>query len=313
MNLEDCFQSVFKERLSLNKAVQKDLTDKSTSVMQLLETREESSSVTAALEAQKEEMLMKRESLREREENMKKEEEKLKRSILKYNKFLQENDARRLRAIKKAEAEKAQVRLKELEIQKLKTENDALQARKELLEKHVGKAICYQEFLERAAKMSGKFDNIGQVIARLQALQSIHKELLENQTALEKERERTKQELTQYINKQRTVLLHCNNQLHQQQTQLDSIRFEAYKWELKLKHFCSTAEKEILYFAQLKTTIHNIYQMITHYNRRVSVDSEDTFKQLEMIQKYFQFMGGLVDDDLKFNIMTMPNRTEEND
>jgi len=37
-----------------NKAVQKDLTDTSTSVMQLLETREESSSVTAALEAQKE-------------------------------------------------------------------------------------------------------------------------------------------------------------------------------------------------------------------------------------------------------------------
>jgi len=61
-----------------------------------------------------------------------------------------------LRAIKKAEAERAQVRLKELEIQKLKTENDALQARKELLEEHVGKAICYQEFLERAAKMSGK-------------------------------------------------------------------------------------------------------------------------------------------------------------
>jgi len=78
--------------------------------------------------------------------------------------------------------------------------------------------------------MTFEFDNIGQVIARLQALQSIHKELLENQTALEKERERTKQELTQYINKQRTVLLHCNNQLHQQQTQLDSIRFEAYKW-----------------------------------------------------------------------------------
>ncbi|KAK7164303.1 hypothetical protein R3I94_002878 [Phoxinus phoxinus] len=311
MNLEDYFQLVFKERLSLNKAVQKDLTDMRTSVMQLLEVREECASVTRKLEAQKEEMQMKRESLRERDENMKKEEEKLKKSILKYNKFLQENDARRLRAIKKAEAERAQIRLKELEIQKLKTENDALQARKELLGERVGKAICYHEFLERAAKMSGKFENIGQVIDRLQALRSIHKELLENQTALEKERERTKRELTQYINKQRTVLLHCNNQLHQQQTQLDSMRLEAYKWELKLKHFHSTAAKEILYFAQLKTTIHNIYQMITHYNKRVSVDSEDTFKQLEMIQKYFQLMGALVDDDLKFNIMTMPNRTEE--
>ncbi|XP_051750249.1 coiled-coil domain-containing protein 42 homolog isoform X2 [Ctenopharyngodon idella] len=303
MNLEDYFQSVFKERLSLNKAVQKDLTDMSTTVMQLLEVREECASVTGALEAQKEEMQMKRESLRERDENMKKKEEKLKKSILKYNKFLQENDARRLRGIKKSEAERAQIRLKELEIQKLKTENEALLARKELLEERVGKAIRYQEFLERAAKMSGK--SIGQVIDRLQALRSIHKELLENQTALEKERERTKRELMQYINKQRTVLLHYNNQLHQQQTQLDSIRLEAYKWELKLKHFRSTAAKEMLHFVQLKTTIHNIYQMITH-TRRISVDTEDTFKQLEMIQKYFQLMGA-IDDDLKFNIEAESN------
>lgn len=78
--------------------------------------------------------------------------------------------------------------------------------------------------------MTFEFKSIGQVIDRLQALRSIHKELLENQTALEKERERTKRELMQYINKQRTVLLHYNNQLHQQQTQLDSIRLEAYKW-----------------------------------------------------------------------------------
>ncbi|XP_067264325.1 coiled-coil domain-containing protein 42 homolog [Chanodichthys erythropterus] len=295
-----------------NKAVQKDLTDMSTSVMQLLEVREECASVTRALEVQKEEMQMKRQSFRERDENIKKEEEKLKKSILKYNKFLQENDARRLRAVKKAESERAQIRLKELEIQKLKTENDALLTRKELLEERVGKAVCYQEFLEKAAKMSGKFKNIGQVIDRLQALRSIHKELLENQTALEKERERTKRELMQYINKQRTVLLHYNNQLHQQQTQLDSIRLEAYKWELKLKHFRSTAAKEMLHFVQLKTTIHNIYQMITRNTRRISVDTEDTFKQLEMIQKHFQLMRA-IGDDLKFNIMTMPNRTEEND
>lgn len=105
-----------------NKAVQKDLTDMNTSVMQLLEVREECASVTRALEAQKEvavwkiiilnysslfittvylhfrccvcccqEMQMKRQSLRERDENIKKEEEKLKKSILKYNKFLQVN------------------------------------------------------------------------------------------------------------------------------------------------------------------------------------------------------------------------------
>ncbi|RXN29618.1 coiled-coil domain-containing 42 like-2-like protein [Labeo rohita] len=197
------------------------------------------------LPAAKGEMQMKREDLKERDENVKKEEEKLKKSIVKYNKFLQENDARRLRAIKKAEAERAQIRLKELEIQKLNAENDTLLAQKELLENRVRKATWYQEFLERAAKMSGK--------------------------------------------------------------------------ELKLRHFHSTAAKETLLFAQLKATICNIYQMITHY-KRVSVDTEDTFKQLEMvnnakillIQKYFQIMKA-IDDELKFNIMTRPNRTEEKD
>ncbi|XP_018959658.1 coiled-coil domain-containing protein 42 like-2 isoform X2 [Cyprinus carpio] len=340
LNLEAYFGSVFEERLKLNKVAQKDLADSSTSVMKLVETREECADVTRALESQKEEMQIKRENLRERDENIKKEEEKLKKSILKYNKFLQENDDRRLRALKKAEAERAQIRLKELEIQKLQAENDTLLARKEILEDRVRKAICYHEFLERATKMSGKFETIGQVIDRLHTLQSINKELLESQTRLEKERESTKLKLIQYINKQRTVLLHCNNQLHQQQTQLDSIRLEAYKWvntlthnlqvyvfctvlspnitnyscvlqELKLKHFHSTAAKETLQFAQLKATICNIYQMITHY-RRVSVDTEDTFKQLEMIHKYFQLMRA-IDDELKFNIITRTNRTEGND
>nr|XP_009299693.1 coiled-coil domain-containing protein 42 like-2-like [Danio rerio] len=310
MNLEDYFRLVFEERLSLNKAEHEGFKDMKTTAMQLLEAREQSACVSRALEVQKEEMQMKQESLKEREENIKKEEEKLKNSLLQYNKFLQENDARRLRAIKKAEAERAQTRLKELEIQKLKTENDVLLARKELLEERVGKAKCYQEFLERAAKMSRKFENPCQVIDRIQALQSINKELLENQTVLEKERERTKLELMQYINKQRTALLHYNNQLHQLQTQLDNIRIEAYKWEIKLKHFQTTAAKETLEFAQLKTTVRNIYQMIiTHYIRRVSEHTEDTFKQLETIQKYFQLMEA-IDEDLKFNIM--PNRTEEN-
>uniref|UniRef100_A0A8C1IC04 Coiled-coil domain-containing protein 42 like-2-like n=1 Tax=Cyprinus carpio TaxID=7962 RepID=A0A8C1IC04_CYPCA len=237
LNLEAYFGSVFEERLKLNKVAQKDLADSSTSVMKLVETREECADVTRALESQKEEMQIKRENLRERDENIKKEEEKLKKSLLKYNKFLQENDDRRLRALKKAEAERAQIRLKELEIQKLQAENDTLLARKEILEDRVRKAICYHEFLERATKMSGK--------------------------------------------------------------------------ELKLKHFHSTAAKETLQFAQLKATICNIYQMITHY-RRVSVDTEDTFNQLEMIHKYFQLMRA-IDDELKFNIITRTNRTEGND
>lgn len=64
--------------------------------------------------------------------------------------------------------------------------------------------------------------------------------------------------------------------------------------ELKLKHFHSTAAKETLQLAQLKATIRNIYQMITHY-RKVSVDTEDTFKQLEMVNNESILLAGLIE------------------
>jgi hypothetical protein len=76
--------------------------------------------VENGLQKQKEEFSMKMESLSQRREELARKEAQLKESLLKFDKFLQENDAKRLRAIKKAIEERKVKDQKEQEITELK-------------------------------------------------------------------------------------------------------------------------------------------------------------------------------------------------
>ncbi len=91
-----------------------------TPATRLLERRREMLEVENGLNKQKEEFSMKMESLSQRREELARKETQLKESLLKFDKFLQENDAKRLRAIKKAIEEKKIKDMKEHEIQDLK-------------------------------------------------------------------------------------------------------------------------------------------------------------------------------------------------
>ena len=59
-----------------------------------------------ALNAQKEEFQMKMESIQQRREELERKEYTLKESLLKFDKFLKENDAKKNRAVKKANVER---------------------------------------------------------------------------------------------------------------------------------------------------------------------------------------------------------------
>ncbi|XP_065106604.1 coiled-coil domain-containing protein 42 homolog [Paramisgurnus dabryanus] len=285
LNLDDYFRTVYEKRLSNEAVHERDLT---TEASRLLVKRQEVRRVDRELKTQKEEVDKKREGFRQRKENMMKEEEKLKEFVMNYNAFVKENDAKRTHALKKAEAERAQIMLKEHKLEKLQIKLDALLAQKALLESRVNKASIYKHFLDSAVKMSRKFENIGQLIARCQTVQSLHEHLMEKHTATEKERKHIGLELRQYKNEHSFVLLDYSNRLSQQQTQLDNIRAQAYKWEAVMKHIQANATKETLLWGQIKVTILNLYYMIG----KVPVDVEDTLFQLEKIQNFLQVHSG---------------------
>merc|ERR1712098_320412 len=107
-----------------------------TSATRLLEERREMVEVEQAFVAQKEEFQMRMESLQQRTEELERKEQQLKESLLKFDKFLKENDAKRARAIKKATDEKELCKVKDKEIQKLEEQQVKLMtARSKLQDK----------------------------------------------------------------------------------------------------------------------------------------------------------------------------------
>lgn len=92
-----------------------------TPATKLLEQRMEMQEVDFGLKKQKEEYKAKMESISQRREELARKEGQLKESLVKFDKFLAENDGKKLRAIKKSIEEKFVREAKENELEGMKT------------------------------------------------------------------------------------------------------------------------------------------------------------------------------------------------
>ena len=73
----------------------------------------------------------------------------MKESVIKFDKFLKENDAKLSRAVKKAEDERELQKVKQKEIERLKEETKQQMKLKENYTKKVANFLKYNKFLER--------------------------------------------------------------------------------------------------------------------------------------------------------------------
>merc|ERR1719261_2100863 len=89
----------------------------------LLEKRRQMFEVQEALDAQKEDFERREHAFQQREEALRKKDLALQESLIKFNKFLQENESKRNRAVKRAADEKKQREQKESEIEGLRSQH----------------------------------------------------------------------------------------------------------------------------------------------------------------------------------------------
>ena len=115
----------------------------------LLEKRRQMFEVQEALDAQKEEFARREEAFRRREEGLRQKDLELQESLIKFNKFLQENESKRNRADKRASEEQKLRRQKEEEIVKLRRGLGKMRTEYTVLEEKLAKNKKYQVFLER--------------------------------------------------------------------------------------------------------------------------------------------------------------------
>merc|ERR1719224_220085 len=103
--------------------------------------------VQEALDAQKEEFARREDAFRRREEALRKKDLELQESLIKFNKFLQENESKRNRAIKRASDERKQREQKEAEIGRLHTQLEQKMKDEKALKKQVAQNMKYQVYL----------------------------------------------------------------------------------------------------------------------------------------------------------------------
>merc|ERR1712137_1403716 len=147
-----------------------------------------------------------KESLQQRTEELERKEQQLKESLLKFDKFLKENDAKRARAIKKSAEEQ---KLEDLQ-QQLVEERERLS---EKLEKHE----IYQKFMEKVLDQSEEFSETREIIDRYNTLVATHSDLLDREQLNQKASEDEKARLVRFTEEKNNQILHYNNKLAQLQ------------------------------------------------------------------------------------------------
>jgi len=311
LNLDDYFKSTFEDKLLVKMPERED--DYLTPATRLLEKRREMNEVEQALAAQKEEFQMKMESLQQRREELERKEHQLKESLLKFDKFLLENDSKRNRAVKKAHDERELRRAKEKDIVRLRAEMDELIAERDRYQKKLEKNSIFQKYMEQVQESTEEFSEIREIMGRYDTLVATHVDLVErdqkNQDAIENEKSR----LVRFTEDKNNEILNCNNQLAELQTRLDQAQSKAVKWESKWAHIQNTAAKRTLLLGRIKIATHNLFQLVNKHLKTPpplqgsGIQVDDTSAQLEKIQMFIQDLSQITQEIKRVEAATANN------
>lgn len=293
VSLEEYFRTTFEDKLLVKMPERED--DHLTPATRLLEKRREMAEVEQALAAQKEEFQMKMESLQQRREELERKEYQLKDSLLKFDKFLKENDSKRARAVKKANDERELKKQKDKEIDRVKDETDSHTSQKDKLNKKMEKYTGFHTYMDKVLERGEEFHEIRDIIARWDTLKATHLDLLErdqkNQDRIEKQR----QDLMKYMEDKENQVLNYNNHLSGLQSRLDGAQGEAVKWESSWNHIKNTAADKTLMLGRIKMATHNLYQLVKSHQNQTD-DVEETTEQLSQIQIFVQDLSQITHD-----------------
>lgn len=305
--MEDYFKSTFEDNL-LVKMPQSE-ANHLTPATRLLEKRREMSEVEQALSAQKEEFQMKMETLQQRRDELERKEQQLKESLLKFDKFLKENDLKRARALKKTKAEQDLGRQKDREMARLTEEIDELSTVVARQKKMVAKYGVYQQFMEKVLELSEEFDETREIIARHDTLVHTREDLLdhdhENQDDIEAER----LSLKKFTEEKNNEILSYNNELAHLQTRLEQAEGQAVKWESEWTRIQTTSAQKTLLLGQIKMATHNLFAlMCKHLHRKMPPQETDqTLLQLDKIHAFIKDLTDITNEIKRHESAVVPN------
>jgi myosin heavy subunit len=230
----------------------------------LLEKRRQMFEVQEALDAQKEEFIRREDAFKRREETLRKKDLELQESLIKFNKFLHENESKRNRALKRANDEVKQRQAKELEITKLKEQLQTYQQKNDKLQKQVHTNMKYQKYLEIVQeKVPEDYPEILDLVHRYNTLKETNIDLSKNQFQHEEETELKRNELTFFQKEKNTEILNINNEIATLQNQLETKDNLGVRLQQEADFHVKMLKKKTLQLGQIFMAIENLVQRST--------------------------------------------------
>ncbi|KAJ1396274.1 hypothetical protein B484DRAFT_458923 [Ochromonadaceae sp. CCMP2298] len=227
----------------------------------LLEKRRQMFEVQEALNSQKEEFSRREDAFRRREDGLRRKDLELQESLIKFNKFLQENESKRNRALKRSAEEKKQRELKEKEIEKLKTQLTSRKKEESLQKLEVEKNLKYQDYLENVVlTMSKFFPEISDILNRYKTLRDANVHLIEKHKGQEAQNDNMQREYVNLKKSSENTVLNNTNAIAEKQLVLEHRRTQTMREQGEIDKVAMEASEKGLELGQIIASVANILE-----------------------------------------------------
>jgi hypothetical protein len=238
-------------------AQQPSQTSQSTLLLQKKKLMEEAQS---ELDRKKEEIRLRMLRCQEKEDALAIVQADLRAQVVKFEKFLKDNDAKRLRAHRKALEEIKQREMKEKEIeillQQLKTVEEMKQNKGEQLDK----IRIYEHFIETVVEHSDEYQEISSVLERFETLAGTNVELKTTIKNSNHEMKEQRDDLAQFVKEAQNQILLSNSSIATHQEQLEEAKTVAKKITQEQTALNNRFREETRLSGEITMSIENLYQ-----------------------------------------------------
>lgn len=225
----------------------------------LLEKRRQMFEVQEALNSQKEEFSRREDAFRRREDGLRRKDLELQESLIKFNKFLQENESKRIRALKRAADEKKQREAKEVEIRRLEAQLKNTLKEESVLKTELEKNMKYQDYLENVVQsMSKFFVEISDILSRYNTLREANRYLIDKQMADESSHENMLRGYSSFRKVKENEVLNVNNEIADMQEKLEHGQTQTMQLQVEVDQATRESSEKRLELGQILSSVSNI-------------------------------------------------------
>ncbi|XP_070205764.1 coiled-coil domain-containing protein 42 homolog isoform X2 [Littorina saxatilis] len=248
--LEDYFKHTFQKKLLLYMPQRE--KEHLTPATQILEKRRELEEVEKARKAEKEEFRMKMESLAARRDEIEIRENQLKESLLKFDTFIKENDAKLTRARNKANREREAIYQKEHEIDCLLEEKQNLEWQLCKLKHHTTRYDMFHEFLRVVMAEGGGYDEPRAVMTRHKTLTSLLVQLRVKEKLRNAMLEAFRRNMAGFREEMEDVIMRQHNTISKLQKKHELANAKRLHWENEYNQAVTAASEKTMLEGKLR-------------------------------------------------------------